>query len=735
MTLILSIFLLLFFTLIGSILLCLLDLENKILKNKSFLLIAPILGVLVTICLEETLFIFFPVKYSSLIFLILVVIFTLKYKKRILKILKYWKTMKSYIAIIIFSSFMVAIPSLKYFNLNSTQLMNNDIAYYLSSMEWIYNHNFISSNSLLIQYLDKPFYIPSLYMIKVTRIGTDVLGATLMRILFLKPHQIFSVLGILFVGIVISTYGFLSSYVLRFNKRSNMLILIILSFSNNWMELYRMQYIPQILGIAGLIAFFSLLLDLLKNHNKQNIIIFSIILSGTLSVYSEFASTLFLFLILIVSFLFISDRKNFRIKFFEILKGCLLTFIISPLGMYKAFKFNIMMIKSKGNSVGDPYSGIFIPFKIYIQNLIGFREFHNINQFTTRIEYILFILSVIVIIASVTSIIFVALKKFNSINMIFIMILIYFVSINLYFLKIHYAYAQYKYLISFQTFIIFIMFYMFKQTIEIMSNSRNRIIFLILITNLVGIFIILNLSSNDLQLLPEKEYFYYDKYLSEISKIAKTLPPNSVYKVSGSFNDIHASVYALKDQKVSIDGNSYFSEDTRIPFKVVYEKSKDPNKIDYELEFKSHQNDIIHYKKDLIWENKKYRITKFNNNEYIKVDLIEGFYDLEYNTFRWTSDQRSTIRVTNTFDKATKLRLTIVSNAIEGTKKNINVYIKNNIIGKGNTSEKLITNSIELQPKESKEIVIETKEEMSKIPGDMRKLGIRIESILVETLN
>lgn len=735
MTLILSIFLFLFFTLIGSILLCLLGIEIRTLNNKNFLLLTPILGVLLTVCLEETLFIFFPIKYSSLIFLIIILISIFKYKKNILEIMKYWKTMKIYITIIMFSCFMVAIPSLKYFNLNSTQLMNNDIAYYLSSMDWIYNHNFLSSNGLLVQHLDQPFYIPALYMIKITRIGTDVLGATLMRILFLKPHQIFSVLGILFVGIAISTYGFLSSYILRFNKKANILILTILSFSNNWMELYRMQYIPQILGIAGLIAFFGLLLEFLKNHNKQNIILFSLILSGTLSVYSEFASTLFLFIVLILVFLLINDKKYFKTKFFKILKGCLLTFIISPLGMYKALKFNIMMIQSKGDSVGDPYSGVFIPFKIYIQNLIGFREFHNISQFTTRIEYILFILTIIIILVSIASVIFVVLRKFNSINMIFITILLYFIFINFYFLKIHYAYAQYKYLISLQTFIIFIIFFMFKQAIEIMSNSKNRFIFLILTINLTGIFIVLNLSSNNLQLLPEKEYFYYDKYLSEISKIAKTLPPDSVYKVSGSFNDIHASVYALKDQKVNIEGNSYFVKDNRIPFKVVYEKPKNPNKIDYELEFKSHQNDIIHYKKDLIWENKKYKITKFNNNEYIKVNLIEGFYDLEFNAFRWTSNQKSKIRITNNGNKVAKLKLTIVSNALEGMKKNINVYIKNEVIGKGSTSENLITNSIELQPKESKEIIIETKEKMSEIPGDMRKLGIRIESILVETLN
>ena len=81
MTLILSIFLFLFFTLIGSILLCLLGIEIRTLNNKNFLLLTPILGVLLTVCLEETLFIFFPIKYSSLIFLIIILISIFKYKK------------------------------------------------------------------------------------------------------------------------------------------------------------------------------------------------------------------------------------------------------------------------------------------------------------------------------------------------------------------------------------------------------------------------------------------------------------------------------------------------------------------------------------------------------------------------------------------------------------------------------------------------------------------------------
>ena len=73
--------------------------------------------------------------------------------------------MKLYLFISILSGVILSIPSLKNFSLNSPRIINNDIAFYLSSMDWLLDNSFLNFKTLLSINANQPYYSLANFMI------------------------------------------------------------------------------------------------------------------------------------------------------------------------------------------------------------------------------------------------------------------------------------------------------------------------------------------------------------------------------------------------------------------------------------------------------------------------------------------------------------------------------------------------------------------------------------------
>ena len=143
MTLLLGIILFLFFILVGIIFLSIIGIEKKYLTNANFLLITPILGALTMVCFGEFLIFIFSMKYTSWLFLIILSIIGYINRKKVFIALEvFYKKMKGYLLLSLLAGIIVSIPSLKIFSLNSPRIINNDIAFYPSSMDWLLHNSF-----------------------------------------------------------------------------------------------------------------------------------------------------------------------------------------------------------------------------------------------------------------------------------------------------------------------------------------------------------------------------------------------------------------------------------------------------------------------------------------------------------------------------------------------------------------------------------------------------------------
>ena len=307
------------------------------------------------------------------------------------------------------------------------------------------------------------------------------------------------------------------------------------------------------------------------------------------------------------------------------------------------------------------------------------------------------------------------------------MILIYFFITELYLRKIKFAYAEYKYLLSIQSIVLIIFFYFSIQFLQYIKESEKKYFFKITGTEIILILIILNFLQ--INKLYKEHYFYYDKYLMEVANFVKKIPENSIFNLDGTFNDVHAGTYVLKNYRVRIKGDSYYK---KTPFDI--------SQVDYFLKFKDKsKKDIIKNKENIIWENLKYKITKSNEYEYINLSLVNGFYNLEKNNetyFRWTSAKESIISIINESNKKIKLKLIFDVNGINKINKNIEILSKNTIIGNGKTPSRIKTKTIVLQPHEKKEIIIKINEKdpLTRINNtrDTRLFGIFIKNIEIE---
>jgi len=762
MTLLLGIILFLFFILVGIIFLSIIGIEKKYLTNANFLLITPILGALTMVCFGEFLIFIFSMKYTSWLFLIILSIIGYINRKKVFIALEvFYKKMKGYLLLSLLAGIIVSIPSLKIFSLNSPRIINNDIAFYLSSMDWLLHNSFRNFKSLLSINPNVPYYSLATYMIRETRTGTEFLGSQIMGLLFLEPHQVYYSLGIAISCILPMTSAFFLRYVLGIKKKTVLFYMLICSSSLLIFELQRMQYTPQLFGISGMILFLGIMIDFVKNKQiKKEKFLLGFSLAGVLSIYAEFGTILFTYFFITCSVIFLGNKnkKESLKKIYELILGCLLSFPISPLGMFKAVKFNLVVLTQVFQKVSniDPFEGTMISPSLYIPNILGFlirsKTIYNIKisakDFNTW-ERVVLGLSICYLLIGICVVFFILFKRINKLNIIFILILLFFISYGYYFRKVNFAYGEYKFLLGIIPVAFMIITYFIQHFFDFLKNEKIKNVLEIIAVELIILFVILNLSNT--LFLSRQKYFFYDKSLMELRKVGEKLPKGSIVDIPGTGNDVHAGVYALKNNKVRIKGFSYYTdflnpEKLAITGRSYYTGTLEQMKnipmkdSDYYLEIKDNDSDaldIIKENKKIYWENRKYRLVqKSSKIDNISLKIGKGFdiVEIEGKTgipFRWITNKEAEISLKNHSNNNITIQLVIEIKGIKNIHKSIDIFMNNQLIGSGKSPNQVKTKYFILKPNKNYKILLKMKDPLTSVKNDTRNFGVQVRGIKI----
>jgi len=165
------------------------------------ILITPITGAGVLMCLSQILSLILTMKQvASLIpILILVCIYVLR-KTLLVGIKNIFKYHLPELIIIYILLIYYLYPLLTRSELSSYTYFNNDGMYYMSNIDWLQNHTIFSPFSIETM----PFYETSHYILESTRFGFDILSALFASFFSIEAFQIFTPISGVFAVMAVS---------------------------------------------------------------------------------------------------------------------------------------------------------------------------------------------------------------------------------------------------------------------------------------------------------------------------------------------------------------------------------------------------------------------------------------------------------------------------------------------------------------------------------------------------
>lgn len=727
----LSLLMIFIFCILGLLCFKLIRLDKGLLYDQGFSAFVPVLGAISLTCVIQILSLVLPVKDIALVLTILL-IYALLFVIRDISVI-WLKTMCSnkFLLLIIFIGIVILqLPILFKNELVSLQNGNNDIAYYLSSMDWLKTHRITEP---ILFSAEMPFNSLAHYMVNSTRIGTDLLGAFFMSVFQLDSHEVYYLLtGTLAILTVFSAYFFLS-YCLNVSRKASLYAATIFATGGLWAFLMFSQYAPQIFGIACLISFTGLFIKLdSQREHKGFIFLSALLLVGTLTVYAEYAVYLLCIFISIAVSKYLTAgseaRKGIAINS---LKVGLLSFILNPIGMFIAAKFNINILTRVIDDASniDPYSGNIMSKDQIISNLYGGPNLENlghvletlgINSQNLLVGYKIFIfLFLLVFISAVVIGMF--LKK-EWYRYALLGIIIFFLINELYLRSSLNAYAEMKHITTIAPFIILFFTYFADDWKLDLKGSRIRKIIL-------GSTVIFVTGSNIVTAYQNYKggyIYYYDHAVMELKDAIKLVPPDeSIGITSSTPADKHSIVYALKDVPIK-HNKTYEFDNSYFGFLVPHEFENTK----YSIVSKQDYYSFLSQTEEVLWHNDKFVLL---HSSTVAIRPISGFYNLEQDGngyFRWTSSNESELSVFNGTNDKQQLNISLQTENGIFSSRPIKVYANGNLIGQGLSNSVIETKTIDLLPNESLSIMIISKGDLNTVDtGDTRNFGFVLRHI------
>lgn len=729
LTLLFGVLLFLLFTVTGSILVCVFRVPKETLEKQPFSLIFPLIGAVALTCACEALLLLFPVKISAWLVLVLLIAGAVWRRKELGHLLKHMFVNPWPWLLLLFAAVVLAYPVLKQQGLVSIQSSNNDIIYYLSSIDWMKNHNIWAVPEFSNAF---PYYGPADFMLKTTRIGTDVLGSFFSSVFFLEPHQVYFAMGIALNLSTISAIVFVLWHSCNLPKGYSLMMIPLLGCCFNWAQLQMLQYVPQIFGIGCMVGMIGFLLRQYREKSKGDIFFTALFIIGTVTVYAEFAFHILVIFVLIGigMLLFTNDRKLAWKRARDTIKSGFLSFALCPVGLYKAVMFNLMLAGNLSTTENlDPYSGHMIPLSLMPKNLLGLAY-----QATDSTGIYGQILATVLCLLTIVSILIVLIRKHRAIDWIMLGILAFFAVYELFFRFSGFAYGEYKHIFSILPIVWMIAFYFCCNAVLLLKEKKIRYIATGIGTFFVAVLAVANLYSIKV-MQPLNIYNYYNDDIFELRKQAEQMPEDTVYLITGTVNDLHRGVYALKDYSVKVTADSYFNF-----FKKQDEGELDPTCILYSGDTSHGMEDVYSQVPKVIWKNDLFMLTDLPlEAEPLGISLESGFSFVEIRedgAMRWTNDNESKIIFRNNSGEDAELNFSFLAQPAPGADKTIAVRLEDGMkIAQGDTKDQsVISCKIPLiRAGESIVVVIETNEPLTPAGGgDNRQLGIAFSHLEAE---
>lgn len=617
----------------GTALLKIIGVKKECYYKKGYIYCSPLIGAVGAICISQMLCVFMPVKTIASLSIVVTAV-CLFYIKDILKNINSFND-KYLIILFIFAIVLFAFPLIEKNELFSIQKLNNDIMYYLSSMEWLQNHTLLDKVDFTKNY---PFYSLADFMVTKTRFGADILGSLYMSLFGLEAHEVFTVLTITFVIITNCALVFLAKYTLKLSSFAVALLLFLSFISDNWIHLIMYQYMPQILGIGCLLLFTAFMLKVNQNDNKVYIFLTAISISGTLTIYSEYAIYLFCIFICTSIFSFIKySTKTGRFK--SILPGIiagLLSLVLNPVGTYIALKFNLRAVFDS-NFVGDPYNGkVLTAFEASIKSF-GLINGSDISIMLNKLKIenlysqvmIAYLILIIIFLALILySIIYLFKDRNELVKQNFVVLIGLFIVFELMFNVNKFAYGEFKHIITMFPFVLLLLVMSFDQFTTLFNNQKLRVV---LYSGVCIVFICSSLANWSIN-YRSSSYYVYDDQINQLREKIAEMDINTPIGVDfRTYESYHRILYALKDFEVQINKEpsaSYYHfyqtfDETIKPKYIV----KDYNSLE-QLENKNEK---------LLWHNPSFAL--FEESQYNEALLKPK---LNFNDFSMSSTSRKT---------------------------------------------------------------------------------------------
>lgn len=734
-----SVILICYCTILGLAITKFLNLENnasnteKNISKSQYWSIVPLLGAITLVCILQSITIFFTIqviKYIMFGLMILLIFYIKEYIKWFFICIKDNK----YICLIIgFSLFILNYPVAIKNQLISFQNTNNDIIYYLASMDWLQNHTILEPVTYTLEY---PFYSLAEFMIKTTRFGTDLLGALFMAMFNLEAHEIFFILtSSLAIMSILAVYFFMS-YGLKLSKRIILIATIVTAIGGNWAHLIASQYAPQIFGMGCLLTFTVFLIKLYEQKTKKLIFLTALFLIGTLTVYAEYAAYLLAIFIAIGigNFCIDKEKRNIR-EYLPAVYAGLLSFVLNPFGMFTAIKFNLSILFKSLDSVSniDPFSGKVLSLPDLVAKVLGMIEPTQLQQgLSARLDYSIdivgYVYSATLILILIIGIIIVTngmIKGTSKLKYTMTYIMTFFIGYTIYFHSIRYGYGEYKHITSMAPFIVVFIAY-FINNYEI-KNLWDKFIRGAVYAS-ISIIIMFNLANLFINYRPEN-FFYFDDEVMELQEAIEIIPENEEIGVINSLAPIqHSIVYALKDTPIRLTGDdySYFS----LLLDIDYVSTK------YMIrEYYGDGKKDIFNPYDIIWHNSRFAITEYS--EEIFSYAVDGFYDVEFDGqggFRWTNNNESMLVIENISEEDKEILVTFDAGHGPTSEKHITIYHDEKEVAEGVSGTTIETKPIKIGGKEKIVLYLVSEEPLCKIPQDPREFGFSIRNFKVKAI-
>ena len=678
-------------------------------KNKENIMIFyPVIGTGGIIVLMQLLNLLFTGMVATWIIIVGMIILGVFSAPSLETLKRYINEAKWIFPILLLSILIVGYPIVMHIGYSSIQFANNDIAYYLSSTEWIKSH---SLHEKYIWNADSQFFSLAWYMVTYTRFGVDEFMAFLASVFNFEAYQVFSIICIW--GTLLSSLA-ISYFIKSFcggTKRESYICMILMAMGIPWIQLIAFQYAPQIYGMVFLFIFWVLLAMERKSYWQ----LISLFLCFTFTTYSEFAAYILVFLItfLIIDLLLKKNKKeNLKEILLRYIKIGLLSIVLNPIGFIITLKFNIniFMRVIKGTDSIDPYHGNLMSGSKLFFTLAGLSGLERVDEKILQLITILAIISILIII-------FVGVRKnwqfIGKEKMYYITgTFLFFAGYEILFRIKAMGYQEYKHIMSCTIFLSAIIFFC------LITSAKGKVFYQV--CSIIYVLLMLIATKNNYD-ASYSNLYYYDDELEQVGESCLQIVGNNYIEVEGNIGDVHGLMYALRKCKAypAADTNSYYD---------AFEKEQL-----YDAPYYIKLCNSVNENEQIIEYLGKYALCK---KKPVMLQYIDGVYDLESDgngNFRWTSLKKIHVQLTNSTDKECKIKLKLKTDNLDNEKIPIIIECNNIVVGKGVIGDEISTDNIIVPANAVTDIYIESeKEPIQLAENDPRLLGYKIRLLRIE---